>query len=130
MEHAQVAHAAAAAAAATGREGEVDRSVGEEGQAAITMATAADVVVVASSSPRLSGRCRPSSPAFPSPNTEETVRFPPPAVEPLPPRPADAPDSLAIGERKRTTKRTMETTTTPRAWFRARRGRRPIRGRR
>jgi len=44
VEHAQVAHAAAAAA---GREGEVDRSVREEGQAAITMAAAADVVVVA-----------------------------------------------------------------------------------
>ncbi len=84
MEHAQVAHAAAAAAAA-GREGEVDRSIGEEGQAAITMAAAADVVVVASSSPRLSGQCRPSSPAFPSPNTEETVRFPPPALSPPPP---------------------------------------------
>ena len=39
VEHAQVAHAAAA-----GREGEVDRPVGEEGQAAI-MAAAADVVV-------------------------------------------------------------------------------------
>jgi len=40
VEHVQVAHAAAAAAA--GREGEVDQSVGKERQAAITMATAAD----------------------------------------------------------------------------------------